>query len=115
MKHLKFKQGDKMSGVVVTLFAVVGNTDDVEGRGAPIDKGYHLTKDDAVIGASGAGPSGSNGQIEQRLALKIYKNSYVLLPEKPFSISFLPKQIKELKKSGLSKLSAAEKRVLFPK
>lgn len=111
---MKFKQGDRVSGVVVTLFAVVGNTDDVEGRGAPIDKSYHLTKGDAVIGASGAGPSGSDGEIQARIALRVDTDTYILLPEKPVGISLLPEQTEKLRRSGLAKLSPAEKKVLSP-
>ncbi|MDO8579528.1 MAG: hypothetical protein Q7R72_01500 [bacterium] len=114
MKHPKFKLGDEISGIIVSLSAVVGNTDDVEGRGVPIDKSYHLSRGDAVVGASSAGPSGSNGEIQPRLALKISKDSYILLPEKAFGISLLPEETEKLRRSGLSKLSAAEKQVLFP-
>jgi hypothetical protein len=112
MSKPKFNIGDRISGKVVTIFAAVTNTELNDGRGDQYDKSYHLTRGDAVIGASGIGVMGSDGDVEPRTALQISEEEYIILPEQSVRVVSSVKNAAELRKSGLSKLTKAEKAAL---
>lgn len=51
------------------MYAVVGNTDNIEGRGAPVTLGYRSTAMEARFLAKGKGPMGSDADVEEVLCL----------------------------------------------
>jgi hypothetical protein len=107
MAKKKFSKGDKLAAEVVTVYVATCNEDGTEGRGATIDHSYHLTKHAALIATAGIGVMGSDGDLEERLALKLEDGRFALLPD-IFQISDNVEKEAELRKEALKKLSPAE-------
>lgn len=64
---------------IVQIWAAVTNTDLNAGEGIEQDYSYHLTKEEALIGAEKIGPMGSNGSVEKARAVRFDDGQYFLL------------------------------------
>jgi hypothetical protein len=97
---------------IIEAFAVVANTEPVEGRGQSYDHSYYRTRDDAVIGASGEGTYQSDAAIEPRLVLYFKTAShgyYFVLDGHQIEFTDVYEKRKALKEKAESKLSVAER------
>lgn len=105
---MDWKNGQEIKGIVVTIYAVVANTDTEEGRSDDYDKTYHLTQDDAIIASSGCGTFGADAKTEPRWALQIGENEYLLLPSSTIETTNVEEKLARLRRSALDKLTLTE-------
>lgn len=108
-----FKEGQQLSGTVIVIYAAVANKDDIEGRGQTVDQSYHRTQHDALLGASGIGVMGGDGEVRPRFALQLLDGTVVLLPEFVVRFSDGSEKAARLRRKALDKLSPAEKAALL--
>jgi hypothetical protein len=114
--------GMKGQAEVVTIFAMVANTDTMEGRGNNIDHSYHATEAGALEAGRGKGQVGGDAEAEPRLAVRFPAGEYLLLAEpRTFPTEDAPlitvnvmteAQEDEIRRRAIAKLSVAEKAVL---
>jgi hypothetical protein len=108
--------GLRLSGQLVTVYAVIANTDKDEGRGSRYVHSYYEKRGDAQIGADGVGTMGRPGKIEERQALRTMADgvvSYFLVY--PIAMKLTAEQMEQrvaVRAQALAKLSAAEREAL---
>jgi len=96
-------EGERVVGEVVTIYAAIACTYE-KSRVAS----YHLTRHDAVLGASGLGYSGPDGEVKPVPALKLSDGRYALAPE-IVEISENSEAEAKLREAALKKLTPAER------
>ncbi len=107
-----------VSAYVSTHYAIVGNTDDVEGRGASFVRALAEESSEAHKAAAHAGPMGSRGDVYPINTLDVViemgaKKHVISVPLKDVYVSASIEDDSEaLKKNALAKLTDDEKRVL---
>lgn len=122
-KQPPLRAGDVVSGEMVFIYAATRNSDLNEGRGPTIDESYHLKRHAAIIACAGIDVMGSNGQVAERLALKLIDGRYFLLAnmKDPFEVAdpiVVSTNVQEvqamtdLKVKALGKLSPPERAAL---
>ena len=107
--------GQVIKGKMVTIFAAVGNEDQMEAKGRDIDFSYHTTRAGAQIGAKGLGYSGPDGEVEERVVLQLDTGHYYVNPLQPLKVfddEDDAKAAAELRESALNKLSPSERAAL---
>lgn len=102
-----FVEGEKIAGEMVTIFAAIACTYEEKHVAS-----YHLTQHDAVLGASGLGYSGPDGEVGPVLALKLSDGRYALAPE-IIEISENSEAEAKLREEALKKLTPAERAALM--
>ncbi len=111
------KEGDKISGLVVDIYATTRNEDTAEGKGRTIDHSYHINYRAALIACKGIDVMGSDGEVDKKLALKTDDGRYFLFHnnDKPIVVVDSREEVRAaatLKEEVLKKLSSAEKAAL---
>ena len=97
------------------LFNVVGNADATEGRGAAVDLGWFVNGSSARMFAKGRGPMGSPAEVrtEKRRTIRIDGGLFLLGPAVFLSVEDAERRHEDAeRKAALSKLTAAERRLL---
>lgn len=115
MKPRPVKDGDRVEGTVVTLWVTRRNSDGTEGRGADVDHSYHLDRLEAQVATHGIDVMGSDGHVEERLALRTDDNRFFLLP-KPITLTPSAKEketMARVRREALNKLTPAERVALL--
>ena len=102
-KKAKFVEGEKVVGEIVTIYAAIAQTYE-ESHVAS----YHSTNHDAVLGASGLGYSGPDGDVRPILAIKLSDGRYALSPEL-IEITEDSAVEAKLREAALKKLTPAER------
>lgn len=103
---------------ITTRYAIIGNTDDVEGRGLSIVRALVEGSSEAHKAAAHAGPMGSRGGVDSIKTFYIEievngKQHTIAVPIKDIFVSdTLEDENERLKKNALAKLTDDEKRVL---
>jgi hypothetical protein len=103
---------------IFASYAIVGNTDDVEGRGAPVIRALSYEVGDARKAATHAGPMGSAAEVRgcETFSVRFVvrgKPYLVIVPLKEIFVSeSLEHDPNSLKKQALAKLTPEEKRAL---
>ena len=100
-------EGEWIAGAIVTIYAAIASTYE-ESHVAS----YHLSRHEAVLGASGLGYSGPDGEVKPVLALKLSDGRYALAPE-IVEISENPEAAAKLREAALKKLTPAERAALL--
>jgi hypothetical protein len=68
-------------GEIVTVYAVVVNSDGTEGRGRDYDKAYFYNKNDAITFSKGKDVMGSDGKVQNRLVVCVSHGRFSLFHE----------------------------------
>jgi hypothetical protein len=105
-EQAKLVEGEKVVAEVVTIYAAMAETYETTKVAS-----YHLTKHDAVLGASGLGYSGPDGAVVPTLALKLSDGRYALVPELVEIAENADAEAK-LREAALKKLTPAERAAL---
>jgi hypothetical protein len=114
MTRENLQVGYEVNGKVVIIYAVVGNTDTMEGKGEKIDLSYHPSLREAKIGASrkGVGIEPGDAPTEERLALRLSDGRYLLISP-PIELAENTVTAAKVRAQALAKLTPAEKAALF--
>lgn len=107
-KKPKFVESERVVGEVVTIYAAIARTYE-ESHVAS----YHLTRHEAVLGASGLGYSVPDGEVKPVLALKLSDGRYTLAPEIVEISDENPEAEAKLREEALKKLTPAERAALM--
>jgi hypothetical protein len=106
-KKPKFFEGERVVGEIVTIYAAIACTYE-ESHVAS----YHLTRHEAVLGASGLGYSGPDGDVRPILAIRLSDGRYALSPEL-IEITIDSAAEAKLRETALKKLTPAERAALM--
>lgn len=101
-------------------FAVIGNTDEVEGKGAPVTRSYHFDVGEAQKAARGRGPSGGDAYVQETYVLVVCTPGNPPQYGRPLPPRFVVpvsdvtdlRPEPTLKAQALAKLTAAERKAL---
>jgi hypothetical protein len=109
--------GDGVTGTMVHIHAATCSKDNIEGRGPIIDKSYHTSHQAALIASKGIDAMGSDGDVAQRLALRMSDGRYFLLQNEahPVLVSDSDQDAQaatDLRTKALAKLSSPERAAL---
>jgi hypothetical protein len=108
-ERVLFVEGAQIVGEVVTIYAAVASTYETTKV-----MSYHLTRHDAVLGASGVGYSKKDGDVRSMLALKLADGRYALTHE-IVQITEDPEAEAKLRQQAQNKLSPSELAALMGK
>ena len=106
-KKMQFAESDKIVAEVVTIYAAIRCTYEISEIAS-----YHLTRHDAMLGASGLGYSGPDGDVRPIQAIRLSDGRYAIVPEL-IEISDNPETEAKVREQALKKLSPAERVALM--
>jgi hypothetical protein len=106
------EMSEKISGTMVDLWEVRGQGDSDFGNAPTYTTGWYLTELEAVACAKGKGAWGSDGKINRHQVLKQDHENGSSSYYKIQSIEISPGDLEKMKIEALSKLTAADKKIL---
>jgi hypothetical protein len=102
-----FVEGEQIAGEIVTIYAAIACTYETKEVAS-----YHLARHDALLGASGLGYSGPDGEVRPVLAIRLVDGRYALSPQL-VEITKDPAAEAKLREAALKKLTPAERAALL--